>query len=569
MPARRTVKRAHKSRRVRHKKRAATVKRNKHGGEMTDEYKQKNAFRRTLHALVSQIAGRNASRNKVKDGITALVRFFDRNPQINTLVPVSMTGDYVDKLTSHIAVVDFVSPVTFMLDHLDGMPDKDIVRILTAYFTNGGNFNGLSSRFKESPFVHEVKKQRVHNVRLLLNRAHPFHIIEDGLDEVTKDTLAQLIPNQQRIQPPATPDPITSPPRVQLTLPTPIPETGYDRSVAPAFWSPLFPDGEELMQIRDSFMGLYEHDRYTSDVSKRFSICSLLERMVPSYLTRYTLEFRESPKTLVNVNVANCFITLLYGMVLYRLYDTQQDYLFIFKGGRALQLSLVDIADVGQYFSEDTDILIVPNPTEPASRYDADKMTNLSEHIAYLVKWMMPEDISILVSLSTNPKNTNKDITKLLYNDGRLFKALSDIGFGEIHDDVQRFFDHYVYSPMYADHFETTALFITPTLDDMLAEKLFFYSLYFRFQTMLERREPILQEEYASLTREQCAHFLLKFKRAILKLVDAVLRKEYAGATDIVQLDSKKIIVREILQGYHDFANEDKELIVSSLYPTF
>lgn len=46
---------------------------------------------------------------------------------------------------------------------------------------------------------------------------------------------------------------------------------------------------------------------------------------------------------------------------MYRLYETKQDYLFIFKGGRALQLSLVDISGIGKYGSEDTDILIIPN----------------------------------------------------------------------------------------------------------------------------------------------------------------------------------------------------------------
>ena len=49
-------------------------------------------------------------------------------------------------------------------------------------------------------------------------------------------------------------------------------------------------------------------------------------------------------------------------------------------------------------------------------------MENLSEHIAYLIKWMIPvEDINVIVTLPTNPKNTNKDITKILYNDKKLY----------------------------------------------------------------------------------------------------------------------------------------------------
>ena len=106
-------------------------------------------------------------------------------------------------------------------------------------------------------------------------------------------------------------------------------------------------------------------------------------------------------------------------------------------------------------------------------------MENLSEHIGYLIKWMIPEEINVIVSLPTNPKNTNKDITKLLYNDDKLFKALSDIGFGEINEDIRKYFVNLSYSPIYIDNFETISLFITPTLDDMLSEKLFYYTKYF------------------------------------------------------------------------------------------
>jgi hypothetical protein len=45
---------------------------------------------------------------------------------------------------------------------------------------------------------------------------------------------------------------------------------------------------------------------------------------------------------------------------------------------------LVDIIDIGNYFSEDTDILIVPNRFE-GGVYDLDKIKNLSELIAYLI----------------------------------------------------------------------------------------------------------------------------------------------------------------------------------------
>lgn len=592
------TKRKHAIKSTKKMKKINITKKSKRGGEQSEEYKQKTLFRRKLNDIISQISNRNSSRNKVKEGINLLVNFFKDNQLINTLIPVSMHGKYVDKDTSSIAIVDFVSPIIFMLDSFAGnasISDKDIVRILNAYFVNSGNFNNLSSRFKESAFRHEVDKHRIPNIRILLNQENPFHIIEDGLDEITKTRLAQLIPNEQQV---TTQQPIQEKiqqpiqeelhpiqeqikqvevshqieeQQVSLILPTQLPsdnDIGYDRTVVPEFWKPIFRNGEELMQIRESFMSMYEKDRYTSDASKKFEICNLLEKLFPAYLTKYTLAFRETPKTLVNVNILNCFITLFYGMILYKLYETKQDYLFIFKGGRALQLSLVDITGIGQYFSEDTDILIIPNPFGQ-SNYDLEKMQNLSEHIAYLVKWMIPQEINVFVSLPSNPKNTNKDITKLLYNDDKLFKALSDIGFGEINEDVRKFFDNYLYSPIYVGYFEENALFITPTIDDMLAEKLFYYAKYFKFQNMLERKEPIVEEDYSNLTFDDCDRLLVKFKKAILKLIDAILRRDYFDSTDFEALDSKKLILRAILKGYDDFTNQEKEYIILSIYPKY
>jgi len=554
------------------------TRKNKRGGEPSEEYKQKNIFRRGFNNFIIQIS----NKKNIKQAVNSIIKTFEKNKLINTLIPITMEGKPVDKETYSlakrpVAIYDFVSPITVIFDNLTGiLSDEDIIRILNVYFLNGGNFNNLSSRFKESPFKHEVKKNRINNVKILLNKANPFHIIEDGLDEETKIKLAELIPNEQQItsiEPIAIEEPVLKPESITITnqkliLPSSLPQdntVGYDRTVVPEFWKPIFQNGEELLQIREKFMGIYEMDRYTSDIKKRIKICDLLETIIPSYLTKYTLD-RETVKTLINMNILNCFITLFYGMILYQLYDTKQDYLFIFKGGRALQLSLVDIVDIGQYFSEDTDILIIPNSSERVS-YDLEKMENLSEHIAYLIKWMIPEEINVFIGLPTNPKNTNKDITKILYNDNKLFKALSDIGFGEIHEDISKFFDNLSYSPFYLDEFETIALFITPTLDDMLAEKLFYYAKYLKYREMIHKREPIMEQEYANLTIEECDRILFKFKRAIVKLVEAILKRDYSDVTDLNTKDSAKLILREFITDYKDYTNQEKEDIVISIFP--
>jgi hypothetical protein len=263
------------------------------------------------------------------------------------------------------------------------------------------------------------------------------------------------------------------------------------------------------------------------------------------------------------VNILNCFITLFYGIILNRLYETKQDYLFIFKGGRALQLSLVGIENIEKYFSEDTDILIIPNPHE-GDKYDIIKMENLSEHIAYLIKWMIPEEINVIVTLPTNPKNVNKHITKLLYNDKKIFKALSDIGFEEINQDIRKYFDYPSYSPIYIGSFEIIALFITPKLDDILSEKLFYYAKYFKLKDLLEKKQQI---NYSILTIEECDYLLFKFKRAILKLVEAIIIRDYSGVVDFDKMDTSRLILRGFIGNFQDYTNKEKEDVIISIFP--
>lgn len=564
------------------------TRKNKYGGEspLEQEQKKKTLFRRALSNLISQITNKSNSKNKIKEGINSLINLFKNNQMINTLIPVSSRGTYIDKQTGVGNIVDLVSPVTFIFDNLSGeVPDSVLVRILNSYFINGGNINSLSSRFKLSAFKNELDKRRVNNVKILLDKSNSFHIIEEGLDDETKIKLSELIPNEQQI--------ITEPAteivkeinvdqqELKLPLPFPLPENndiGYDRTIVPEFWKSIFQNGEELLEIRETFMGIYELDKYKDESQKKFKICDLLEKIMPGYVTRYTLQYRELVKTLVNVNILNCFITLLYGIILYRLYETKQEYLFIFKGGRALQLSLVDIPDIGNYFSEDTDILIIPNKIENGV-YNLEKMENLSEHIGYLVKWFIPEDMNIIVSLPTNPKNQNKDITKLVYNDGKIFKALSDIGFAEINEDIRKYFDELSYFPFYIDVFEKISLFITPTIEDMLCEKLFYYSKYFILKQKLEDEkksilsknpgaqiellDPILFEKIIEQDR-----LLIKFIRAIVKLVEAITKMNYTGTEDFNKIESARFILRDIIGQFEDYTTEERNQIIESILPS-
>ncbi len=554
--------------RTKKNKRIRSTRKIKYGGE-SEEYKAKNLFRRTLNNSIIQIS----NKKNIKQALKMLTTLFQKNTLINTLIPVTENGRPVDKETyslakKPVAIYDFVSPIIVLFDNASGILSNDeLIQLLQTYYINGGNFNNLSSRFKESPFQHEVEKKRVDNVRLLLNKSYPFHIIEEGLSDDTKNKLAELIPNEQQIYNKITDvTPVEQETIPKLTLPYTLPENekdGYNKDVVPEFWKPIFQNGEELIEIRETFLGMYEKDKVIDPNKKE--ICKILETIVPGYYIKENLMDNESEETFVKTNILNCFITLFYGMILYKLYDTNQEYLFMFKGGRALQLSLVDIPNIGTYFSDDTDIVIVPNKMENAM-YDESKMENLSAHIAYLVKWILPEELNLIVSLPSNPNNKNKEVTKLLYNKDNFYRPLSDIGFGEINEEIKPYFESKSYFPMYVDRFETSALFITPTLDNMLIEKLFFYSKYFIFKQMLERNVPITDEKYSSLTIDECNYLIFKFYKAILKLIEAILKRDNK-ITNLNDKTAAKQLLKGIIEEFKLYKSDEMEAIINNIYP--
>jgi hypothetical protein len=590
-----------KTKSKRHLRNGRKTRKNKHGGEPTNkelvaEQDRKYAFRQNFKDSIIQIT----NKKKINEAINKIIRNFKKNIMINTLIPISASGKPLDTKTysPKNPIVDYVSPVIVIFDNLTGkISDKDLIRLLDAYHENGGNFNNLSSRFKITPIENEINKRRINNVRILLSQSYPFRVIEDGLNEETKIKLAELMPTEQKVNTePALQPTVEAVTMPKLNLPYPLPENndvGYNRSVIPEFWNPIFENGENLITLRDTFMQMYEEDRYTEDIMKEFKICNLLEKLFPAYLTKYYFSHKdETAKMLVNMNICSCIITLLYGMITYKLYDSKQDYLILFKGGRAIQLSLIDIPNVLKYFSEDADILIIPNKTLNAE-YNFEKMENLSAHIAYLVKWFIPEEINIVVSLPSNPKNQNREITKILYKDDK-YKALSDVGFGEMKEDIRRYFETPIYTSFYVDDFETIALFIIPTIDDMLCEKLYFYAKYLIIRDKLKNKIPITETEYKNITIENCDYYIYKFNRAIKQLVNSILKRNDIDVDDSLKIkfpetdenfktyprqvklniyknidDKSKVIIRGVLENFDDFSAEEKDNIIKELYPQF
>lgn len=605
------------------------------GGKDKEKYDEIYKFRTEFIELLDNIytinSDPNNSNNDKKKSIDPLNAFFDRTKDnviakkyeyelINTLIPITQNGVIVDKTNypnySNTTIYDFVSPITVIFEKLSNViTTGNMQRILNAYKKNGGEFNNPSSRLKTTPLIYELNKPYINknNVELLL-----IYIDINTLDNETKNKINVLrnppLPpptdtSTVSLPPPPPPDtppfllPPTPPPTdtstVSLPPPTPIisnlimneklnfdlplpenNEVGYDTTIIPEFWKPIFPN-DDLIQIRNKFMEFYEKDKYIENNRNPVEICQLLKQIIPKYWIRNTLVHNELPKTMVNVNILNCVITLIYGMILYRLYNSNQKYIFIFKGGRSIQINIPNIDSINEYISEDTDILIIPNPDYEGSSYDLIEMQKLSEHIAYLIKWMIKTtEINIFVSLISNPKNTNKTITKLLYNDGKIYKALSDIGFGEINENVKQFFKFDELKKLEFDindlklnnYNEKNILFIVPTLDNILAEKLFYYTKYLNFETIIKENEKINEPEYTDLKLDECEFQINKFFKAIIVIIKIILEKnkndkQILNSSKKEDFEESKKILSEFLKNI-EIPENKTETIINRIYPT-
>jgi hypothetical protein len=67
-------------------------------------------------------------------------------------------------------------------------------------------------------------------------------------------------------------------------------------------------------------------------------------------------------------------------------------------------------------------------------------------------------------------------------------------------EDIKKYFENPLYFPFYIDIFESISLFITPTLDDILDEKLYYYAKYSNIKNKLSTGEIITEKGYEGLT---------------------------------------------------------------------
>ena len=413
---------------------------------------------------------------------------------------------------------------------------------------------------------------------------------------------AELQPIQQltmqqslmSIQP--TPIPVMA----KLSLPFELPgQSGYPLNAIPAFWAPIFnKTPTELISLRDKIRDALAQDNVIpmekNEIRNIWSICEMVQTMIPTYYVPtknapYWIGdtmYADKPIDFTRYNMTLCTCLIIFGILSDRI--TGQDYEFIFKGGKAIQLVLGQISGNPQYISEDIDILVRP---AQGIAYNRDVAKNLSSHIGYLIKWFLtynelptellkdetkPVSLTIAVALPDVQDNaicdstakSNPNIVKISYNKiaTRICKAFADVDFKETPAEVSSYFEKTHKYPFYIEGLQTDVLFICPNIGSLIDEKIYLYAKYTKFKLLLEKGEKILEEGYETVNLKNCKFYMDKFSKALIALTLGLVRSRQPGLLNATLLGYQVKFVEKRLDA-HNITDPLKTEIMKALFP--
>ena len=355
-----------------------------------------------------------------------------------------------------------------------------------------------------------------------------------------------------------------------------MPNIGYNIGVAPKFWRVLFTNkGIDLFALRDRIRERLFEDNplkvsYRSGYKENpWTTCEIIERMFPAYYTKKNPEFelksQQQQIDFININTALCIILLLLGIISNTMND--QDYNFIFKGGKAVQFVLSEIQNTSKYISDDIDIQLTHSDSIV---YNDWKMRNVAEHISFLIKWFLEGIINISLELpNTSEKTVGKDLVKIAYlsTSGR-YTALCDVVFGETKANVKPYFEHPKVFKMYNTELQTELMFRCPNIEAILNEKLYYYLKFIELRSLLKRNLPIVESGYENTTLEELDYFMKKFKKSIRAIVDGLVLQKFGVVEKNNLRDKEKEVLINILNNnFKDKENYILELTNSVTDP--
>lgn len=513
-------------------------------------------FVKNLRPLLSQITKHNylAKSEAVKNLMT------ENKEQINNVIWVT-TGN--GRYTIH-NPNDRVAGGTpmLLLQVLVNVPEyKKDRSIYHVFLDNGGdidkktNPNGLSlsqqidfdttdERINKKKKKHKKSIKKQSSMRNTRKTSSSSKEEEDaGIEEPTELVVEELDekPLQVEIPKKTTAASKKQKPTLDFTL---VPS--YD--MTQTFWEPLF-QGNELIELKSKIDSLIQRDIDLKH-DKLCGLCEMVQTIIPSFSVRLQLQREkkdendmkektvfDQPDDLRNMNIILCSTILLLGFIAKRL--EKQDYTFMFKGGKSVQLAFAYAKNGNKYKSEDIDILIIPNKQNVA--YDADKSKVLALNISYLIRWCLNTNFEN--NLDSQIMESNPTVVKFAYQgflrDGKQptnKTALMDIDFSEIPEVNQPFYtnkikmfyaakktvkmvDDEVFSDDGKPYFGEEMLFYFQSMEQQIYEKLYYYLLYTKYKEQLLERRPIEDKEYEKITVSTCNYYLAKFKRSLLALL--------------------------------------------------
>jgi hypothetical protein len=597
-------KRGRATRRSGFKKAAQSRKRKMSGGVIftKEQMNFKNAFRAEFMKAFEIL-----KKDQTK-GVIALKKLIrESHLGINTLIPLTHNRVPVYKRPNSPEIVAFAPLLVVIFENMDDSYTK--TRLTDLFINKKGNINLTDYVNKTSALSTAVKLQDKELVDFLLDNGADISILtpeqKDALISlelkkkleadskpipIVNAPLVEPIVEEARIEEAIKEiEEIHAPPRsiplVKLTIPTELPETGYAPDIEPEFWKPIFNENE-MTTLRQTLREMLSKDneimidKQTREASQMWSVCEIVKTIIPTYYTQLKNDPYDVFGTLMSdkdidfshFNILLCASLLVFGIVSYKMIG--QDYKLLFKGGKAVQLVLKGISEMGEYKTEDIDVLIMPNTDIP---YDENNVKNLAGHISYLIKWFLqsPELKYNISVLPPNPANmrANPFIFKLSYvKDAKKydhrknmmiddFRQFSDVDFKKVPQDIMKHFDTATDYSFIISELHTKVLFRCPNLGALLDEKVYYYAKYTELKNLLTQNKPITDPEYKTTTIPDCERFLEKFKRAILPLNKGLQKQRGKQVTAEKETMEPRLIKLNVT---------DPELIRSvivSLYP--
>jgi hypothetical protein len=143
--------------------------------------------------------------------------------------------------------------------------------------------------------------------------------------------------------------------------------------------------------------------------------------------------------------------------------------------------------------------------------------------------------------ISVSLENRNPDIVKLSYVKMNMkynhkkkimekdYKQFTDIDFKQLPDTIKIYFDDLSSYPYTIQELNTNVLFVTPCLESIINEKLYYYIKFTIYEDYLTRGKPINDIGYDTLTVDESKRLLKKFKKSIIAIANGFVNNKYIG----------------------------------------